>query len=117
MLARLSDGRWVGERRAGATVMIASWAPLGNGYTLGTHDLHTRLGDLPPPDVITGPGVYETRDGREALVLCKSIESPGWWIGESEGPETWQPSGFYHVEGECRHDLIRRLRDLQEATQ
>lgn len=111
VLARMSDGRWVGERQSSGSVLIASWTADGRGTV---SDLHVRLGDLPPPDVITGPGVYETRDGKEAFVLCRSIESPGWWVGESCGqPETWHPSGFYHPEfDECRHDMVRRLRDL-----
>lgn len=113
VLAQLSDGRWVGERGC----RIAAWSPDGSCDMGASGHLHTRLGDLPPPDVITGPGVYVTRGGTEINIICPSVMNRGWWVGEDCNGEVdhWLPCGNRSVTEEGVHSLIRRLRDLPET--
>jgi hypothetical protein len=67
-----------------------------------------------------GPGVYLTRDGREAEVTCKSCDREDNWpwnghiIDGSMPSKTWKDNGHWLAPGESGEDLVRYLRPLPQ---
>jgi hypothetical protein len=71
--------------------------------------------DLPEEEFkITGPGIYETRNGKEAYIHFNTPDYAYFpWVGRAEGDvRTWKDSGHISDGSDNPLDIIKRISDL-----